>query len=102
MYIFYRSIPNTVKPLLSGHPWGMAKWPFNGGGRLIEVCPIWTRIWSNFLVFTFKSLFIIYKSKMSTSMKWYPINKPKKNLSNFEKDQAFNWFNTRNLVHTAY
>ena len=59
----------TVEPLLSGHPWGMARWPFNRGGRLIEVCPIWTRIWSNFLVFTYKSLFIIYKSKMPTSMK---------------------------------
>ena len=59
----------TVEPLLSGRPWGMARWPFNRGGRLIEVCPIWTRIWSNFLVFTFKSLFIIYKSKMSTLMK---------------------------------
>ena len=65
----YHNICSTVEPLLSGHPWGMARWPFNRGGRLIEVCPIWTRIWSNFLVFTFKSLFIIYKSKMSTSMK---------------------------------
>ena len=61
--------PFTVEPLLSGHPWGMARWPFNRGGRLIEVCPILTRIWSNFLVFTFKSLFIMYKSKMSISMK---------------------------------
>ena len=92
----------TVEPLLSGHPWGMARWPFNRGGRLIEVCPIRTRIWPNFLVFTFKSLFIIYKSKISTSMKnnhnrkTVP-NKTKKNLSNFDEDQAFN---TRNLVHT--
>ena len=51
-------------------------------GRLIEVFPIWTRIWPNFLVF------IIYKSKMSTAMKnnlnrkTVP-NKTKKNLSNF-------------------
>ena len=58
----------TVEPLLSGHPWGMARWPFNRGGHLMEVCPIWTRIWSNFLVFTYKSLFIMYKSKMSTSI----------------------------------
>ena len=75
---------------------------YHRGGRLIEVCPIWTRIWSNFLVFTFKSLFIIYKNKTSTSVKnnhnrkTVP-NKTKKNLSNFDKDQAFN---TRNLVHT--
>ena len=92
----------TVEPLLSGHPWGMARWPFNRGGRLIEVSPIWTRIWSNFLVFTYKSLFIMYKSKMSTSMKNSLKRKKstqqnKKNLSNFDKDQAFN---TRNLVHT--
>ena len=93
---------STVEPLLSGHPWGMARWPFNRGGHLIEVCPILTRIWPNFLVFTFKSLFIIYKSKISTSMKnnhnrkTVP-NKTKKNLSNFDKDQAFN---THNLVHT--
>ena len=93
---------NTFEPLLSGQPWGMASWPFNRGGRLIEVCPIWTRIWSNFLLFTFKSLFIIYKSilkiilKNNLNRKTVP-NKTKKNLSNFDKDQAFN---TRNLVHT--
>ena len=34
----------TVEPLLSGHPRGMARWPFNRGGRLMEVCQIWTRI----------------------------------------------------------
>ena len=57
-------------------------------------------IWSNFLVFTFKSLFIIYKSKMSTSMKnnfnrkTIP-NKTKKSFK-FDKDQAFI---TRSLVH---
>ena len=36
----------TVEPLLSGHPRGMARWPLNRGGRLIEVCQIWTRVWS--------------------------------------------------------
>ena len=60
---------NTVEPPLSGHPWEMARWPLNRRGRLIEVFPIWTRIWSKFLVFTFKSLFIIQKSEMSNSMK---------------------------------
>ena len=30
----------TVEPLLSGHPRGMARWPLNRGGRLIEVCQI--------------------------------------------------------------
>ena len=30
----------TVEPLLSGHPRGIAKWPLNRGGRLMEVCQI--------------------------------------------------------------
>ena len=62
---------------------------------------MWTRIWSNFLVFTYNSLFIMYKSKMLTSMKnclkrkTVP-NKTKK-ISNFNKDQAFD---TRKLFYT--
>ena len=54
-----------------------------------------------FLSVYFKSLFIIFESEMLTSTKnnlnrkTIP-NKTKKNLSNFDKDQAFN---TRSLVH---
>ena len=43
-------IPYTVEPLLSGHPRGMARWPLNRGGRLIEVCQVWTRVWSTSMV----------------------------------------------------
>ena len=28
---FWMTWPNTVEPVLSGHPWGMAKWPLNTG-----------------------------------------------------------------------
>ena len=48
----------TVKPLLSGHLRGMARWPLNRGGRLIEVCQIWTRICSNVLYIYFKTVLI--------------------------------------------
>ena len=84
--IIGRGFCDTVEPLLSGHPWGMARWPFNRGGHLIEVCPIWTRIWSNFAVFTFKPLFIIYKSKMSTLMK---NNHNRKTVPNKTKKKSF-------------
>ena len=55
---YFQNFIRTVEPLLSGHPRGMARWPLNRGGRLIEVAKYGQEYGQMFFIFTFKSLFI--------------------------------------------